>query len=312
MRYYLKTARIFVLDMIFVLCLGSCVGDVDFASGYEKKVVVNCVLKNRDVQHLSLTYNKPLGSNAEAEKITEAKASLWNADTDTKVGEFEYNGKDWTLVYTPLGGVRYRLEIDGIKGQPHIEAETEFQILINRDANIDYGKYRLMKTGPHPVVWRGDGYYDDDGVFRLIPSVGYHYFYSMTGNESGYDGAADRFNETGEIRKVLLFPKVYVYVPVYKYLIRFFDNRDSDVREKEGFFYFDYSVDYPRYHYAMYPSKEYDKYLKLLITNFLEKENEDDILTRFNESVNYCNIKNGLGLFASCQEYFYKTGVVLI
>lgn len=289
---------------LVLLGLGSCVGDVDFASGYEKKVVVNCVLKNRDVQHLSLTYNKPLGSNADAEKITEAKASLWNADTDTKVGEFEYNGEDWVMSYTPSPGVKYRLKIDGIEGQPHIEAETEYPLFSYN--GVDYPSAWEMFVDYHaPLCWVSFYKKSDGGALLKLLDKLYVRRYSVRGDKEIID--VDNFNETEEVVQYGTWWDDRKWEAcIHKYFVRVYGGEwVGGYDGKHGIIgtYFPIVPYSSASHVCfLFPSKEYDLYMKSAVTIMNSRLDKSDILSNLDEAECYSNIHNGLGIFGACEE----------
>lgn len=94
--------------------LTSCVQEVTLDADEKPAVVVECVLKNSDVQKLRLNFTKG-PSEDEADPLTEA------------IGEFKKStGNLWTLDYTPVSAHHYRLEVQ-VPGYDLIWAELMTQ-----------------------------------------------------------------------------------------------------------------------------------------------------------------------------------------
>lgn len=85
-------------------------------------VVVECVLKNSDVQKLRLNFTKG-ASDDEADPLTEAIATLIDLTAKKEVGQFvREEGDLWTLDYIPVQYHDYRLEVQ-VPGYELIYAE---------------------------------------------------------------------------------------------------------------------------------------------------------------------------------------------
>ena len=105
-----------------VSCLTSCVRDVVLDAGEDPQVVVECVLKNSDVQELRLNYTKG-ASKMESEPLTDAVATLTDLTLKMEVGQFKRKEGDlWTLYYSPIPYHDYRLEVQ-VPGHELIYAE---------------------------------------------------------------------------------------------------------------------------------------------------------------------------------------------
>ena len=105
-----------------IACLTSCIRDVGLDAGEKPLVVVECVLKNSDVQELRLNFTKG-ASKAEAEPLTDAVAKLIDLTFKKEVGQFiRKEGDLWTLDYTPTPYHEYRLEVQ-VPGYELIYAE---------------------------------------------------------------------------------------------------------------------------------------------------------------------------------------------
>ena len=104
------------------LLLPSCVRDVVLDAGDKPAVVVECILKNSDVQELHLNFTKG-ASKSDHEPLTEAVATLYDLTVKRAVGQFvRQDGDLWTLDYTPVPYHDYRLEVE-VPGHDLIYAE---------------------------------------------------------------------------------------------------------------------------------------------------------------------------------------------
>lgn len=116
----MRTARFFLLLLVTVPIIVSCVQDVILDARDEPQVVVACVLTDDSVQTLRLSFTKG-ASRSEAPPLTEATATLYEGGE--KIGEFRrVQGNEWTLQYSAVTGHSYRLEVE-VPGYDKIWAE---------------------------------------------------------------------------------------------------------------------------------------------------------------------------------------------
>ena len=122
--------------------------NIDFSSGENLPVVVDCVLKMDSVQTLRLYRMSNMYSGGEEESFSDASVELFQKhDNDkdySKVAEFKYvkDGK-WETTFKPDYGKGYKL-IVSIPGMDEIFATTSFPEdlrLVLQD------KYIIYKSG---------------------------------------------------------------------------------------------------------------------------------------------------------------------
>ena len=113
---------IFCVLLAMASLLTSCVKEVTLDADEKPAVVVECVLKNSDVQELRLNFTKG-ASKDESEPPTDAVATLIDLTFKKEVGQFvRKEGDLWTLDYTPTPYHEYRLEVQ-VSGYELIYAE---------------------------------------------------------------------------------------------------------------------------------------------------------------------------------------------
>ena len=129
------------IGAIFLLLSCACVETIDLETGFEQKVVVNCILNPGPEQSLSISYNAPAGHFARTyEQIKDADARLY-CDGD-EVGQFTVNKRgtyDLSLVPTP--GKEYLLSVKTADGNS-VTAKTTFP----ERAPINYQGYLSSYT----------------------------------------------------------------------------------------------------------------------------------------------------------------------
>lgn len=137
---------IFYTSLAIVVFLNSCVREVTLDAGEKPVVVVECVLKNSDVQELRLNFTKG-ASKDESEPLTDAVATLIDLTFKKEVGQFvRKEGDLWTLDYTPTPYHEYRLEVQ-VPGYELIYAEdtmpgqVKCYYAIQRGNGIGLGHY---------------------------------------------------------------------------------------------------------------------------------------------------------------------------
>lgn len=82
--------RIVPAVLYMLIALTACTEDLEFSSSFEKKVTVNCLLEDSDVQTMTLTWNTVKGV-FKYEYVEEADAMLFLEGEE--VGRFSYEGK---------------------------------------------------------------------------------------------------------------------------------------------------------------------------------------------------------------------------
>ena len=113
--------RIVPAVLYMLIALTACTEDLEFSSSFEKKVTVNCLLEDSDVQTMTLTWNTVKGV-FKYEYVEEADAMLFLEGEE--VGRFSYEGKGiWSIEHHPVAGGTYRLEIS-VPGEKLISATT--------------------------------------------------------------------------------------------------------------------------------------------------------------------------------------------
>ena len=113
--------RIVPAVLYMLVALTACTEDLEFSSSFEKKVTVNCLLEDSDVQTMTLTWNTVKGV-FKYEYMEDADAMLFLDGKE--VGRFSYEGKGiWTIEHHPVAGGTYRLEIR-VPGEKLISATT--------------------------------------------------------------------------------------------------------------------------------------------------------------------------------------------
>lgn len=111
-----------VISLVCGFSCMSCVQEVTLDAGEKPAVVVECVLKNSDIQELRLNFTKG-ASKEESEPLTDAVATLIDLTMKKEAGQFvRKEGDLWTLDYTPVQYHEYRLEVQ-VPGYDLIYAE---------------------------------------------------------------------------------------------------------------------------------------------------------------------------------------------
>lgn len=229
MKKYLLSLLLSFLGIISFL--PSCVRDVVLDAGENPTVVVECVLRNSDVQELRLNFTKG-ASKAETEPLTEAVATLIDLTESQIAGQFIKEKEDdlWTLDYQAVPGHRYRLEVQ-VPGYDLIWAEDEVPKMDVRAAypESDIRYFDVFGEKLNPCI----EYNVNQLVTYYVPSLpDIVYVYAMNYNsETGghevaeqicTDYPADDFNLTGNVYDPPMASQVRVdYVPpryYYKYI----------------------------------------------------------------------------------------------
>lgn len=115
--------HLYLFISALVILVSACVRDIALDADEKPQVVVECILRNREIQELRLNFTKGT-SKKEAEPLTEATATLIDLTESRVAGQFvKADDEDlWTLDYTPVSGNLYRLEVQ-VPGYDLIYAE---------------------------------------------------------------------------------------------------------------------------------------------------------------------------------------------
>ncbi len=278
----------------------SCTENIDFSSEFEKKVTVNLILENKDIQELSLCYNAEPGS-FRYESISEADVRLY--DGENEVGKFIHAIRHtWKLDYTPVAGHTYRLSVK-VPGHKEITAETTMPVNVkvkrvqDKQTSTDYHKsfsqnapaspywiFVMIRSSTKPI-WTNDivEIEPDDNIAN---SIGSDHVAMDNFNADDFLMFTDLIQKTGESFSHDGYLRIGETDKNLEYPITFFI--ESWLRNAIVVF--------------RTASEEYDKYLKSSIIKANPYMAEDDPTAFFEENVVYSNIKGGLGIFAACSD----------
>ena len=97
------------LAMVLLSC--ACLETIDLETGFERKLVVNCILTPGPEQSLSITYNAPAGHFVRNyEPVKDADARLLCEGNE--VGRFLVNKRGtYDLTFEPIPGKEYLLYV---------------------------------------------------------------------------------------------------------------------------------------------------------------------------------------------------------
>jgi hypothetical protein len=273
----------------------ACVEDLPFNPDEAVLPVVNCLLSNDTVQHLSLTKSVSIGSSYFFKEIREATITL--SAGDSVVGQFERKGyDDWQLQYTPLPDIAYTLTVD-LPGEPALRATTTMpvanRIVDDRQRNVYPSKFFYQYSAPH-ACWAYVLYPPDlpDGILR--PS-GNERLNLLAGTDHPH---VDRFNEDGLLTTLIR----EATTPAYRYYIRI-----PALPSITGSIPFCLQATYEDFSFVVFrtASEEYDRYLKTSLQKMFLYIDETDPGTWFDESRIYSNIQNGIGIFAAYNDQYF-------
>lgn len=269
---------------IVTLSVVSCVEPIDFAPLQERKVVVNCVLQNSDVQTLRLTHSSSF-ADSNYEEVAHATATLF--EEEVEVGKFiKKSYANWELRFRPRSGKKYKLIIE-IPNTPLITASTTFpyhsEIRVLEDKNSDSGIRFFQKTSGTPLFWVF-ALRNPDQPFRQKPIIESHYKLIQ---KIGTDYASvDPFNSFGTS------VEVDATTPLHLAYLRMLPNAEINQFCLERWLFHCVVV-------FRTPSVEYDNYLKSSISKMLVYQSFDDPTQWLDESSIYTNINNGVGIFGA-------------
>lgn len=284
------TRILIFLFVLSALCVTSCVEDIESEQFHKREIVVNCLLTDDTIQHLSLTYSNELG-NTTYDEVKEATVSLY--DKWGLVGTFyKISYGEWQLKYKPKANREYKLVVE-VPGKETVYAETTFpeKLEVYREKRNDTEKSRCFNVNSDKAYWifAFNKLFDTimfppvlDDRFVIIDALG---------TDSRY---ADDFN-------VLMVSDYFarkhdVYVRMLPtdgtHSFRLFDMETCLVVFRSA-------------------SEEYDKYHKSSLEKMYVYQAFDDPTQRFDETVVYSNIHNGLGIFGAYSDVLINCNISL-
>lgn len=310
-----KTTCCYILLLLFTC---SCVKDVDFSGAYEKKVVVNCIIRARaktshywrspeelhpEIQRLYLYYNSNDGGKPI--KLEQALAKLYNNSTGEVIGEFNrVSDYEWQLNYLPVFEVNgntksynldYRLEITDIYGEEKITANASLHRKVNTSAfyrsDVEPFLYEQHELIDGPVWFVPESYLANRALSFMpifekrvgVESLWTTYQYTDVFN---YDGV------NGYSRAVRLLPTNLLPTP---FLINCKSDNDPTPDKTQITEYL-----------LSYVSPEYDTFLKESIQYEMRHNDKSDPLQHLYEDLVFSNIEGGVGIFGVEVAYIFS------
>lgn len=308
-----------------MILLPSCVREVDFSAAHQKKVVLHCIIHtyggydrpsypgfapdysvyamSSSTQRLYMYYNAP---NGEKEYLPEAKARLWDDETNELLAEFtRVSEEEWKADYLPPYkiideevneySIHLRLEVE-IPGEETLVARSCLERRINTKAweyhhAVQGGYYYLQRDEFPGPVWLLPEAVEAIRTRNGLVTSNYEYVkhIPISSLQTNYI-YADPFNFADER---------------FLYGIRVLpDNRVGDghitmtmgTPQQERIDNFHSRV-YLTYTNLTYVSEEYDKYLKDAIVYRIRHDNVNDPLKHLYEDQVFTNIEGGIGVF---------------
>lgn len=270
--------------------MAGCVDDIESEQFNKKEIVVNCLLTDDSIQRLSLTYSNNLG-NTTYDEVTNATVSLY--DTRGLVGTFTKTSyAEWQLKYKPWYGRKYKLVID-VPGKETLYAETTFpqRLEVYRDKILDTQKSHFFRVKSDKAYWIFAFHKLQDTI--MFPPVLEDRFevIEALGTDNRY---ADDFNllGMGDYRE-----------GQHDTYIRVMPSKDVQI-----FKLYDLNTCLVVFRSA---SDEYDKYQKSSLEKMYVYQAFEDPTQRFDETVVYSNIHNGLGIFGAYSDELVNCNVSL-
>lgn len=299
--------RIVPAALFMLMALTACTEELEFSSSFEKKVTVNCLLGDSDVQTMTLTWNTVKGV-FKYEYVEDADAMLFLDGKE--VGRFSYEGKGiWSIEHHPVAGGTYRLEIS-VPGEKLINATTTMPAKADvKRKRFDYKsetvKYFteesrngvfwvfVMKRNPLEMI-------DPDKEPEILDS-------DILATVIGTDHrSVDNFNVSDQkIFTDFGTPGISLEHPAY---LRISEPEDQAPYPYE--FFIESELDNSTVVFRTV-SDEYDKYLKTSLLKAMAYESEDDITSYFEENRIYSNIRNGIGIFGACSDLLIPRNFII-
>lgn len=331
-----------LLILSIILLLPSCVREVDFATAYQRKVVLHCIIHtyggfdrsrplpglpgssnyfysvyamSSSTQRLYMYYDSPSG---EREYLRDAKACLWDDETNELLAEFtRVSEEEWNTNYLPPYKklddkvneytIHLRLEVE-IPGEGKLVARTSLERQINTRA-----------WEKHYSVDPQEGYYDYQR--ETLPGPVWFLPEAMEFNEIRHEFPTSEYVKHIPVH---FLHTNYYYADPFNYSDgRFLYGIKVSSDNQEGNKHFFMSADIPasegidENHYTSYlklihltyVSEEYDRYLRDAIVYRMRHDNVTDPLRHLFEDQVFTNIEGGAGIFGA-EVMVYPTEVI--
>lgn len=289
--------KFFIVNAVVLLGLVSCVRELPSSpEGASKKIVVNCLLVNKDTQTLKLTYSGDINSKGLLfSEVTNAEITLF--ENNNSVGKFYKDGYSiWKIKLRPKVGATYSIEVN-VPDYPELSAKTTMpeEVKISSEGATDYGFTKsFSEEKGSALYWIFCLTSEKDITPIPEPPGDYEKFQDIIGTSNPY---TDRFNQDGSLADFSSFGNT----PAYKFYIRTVVDANASA--------FDFTVqsNHAKTSYVVFQStsKEYDEYLKTTLSKMFMYQDEDDPIRYFDENVVYSNITNGLGIFGAYNETWF-------
>ena len=285
-----KTRILTLLIILSTLCVMGCVEEIESEQYHKREIVVNCLLTDDSIQHLSLTYSNELG-NTTYDEVKDATVSLY--DRWGLVGTFTKTSyTKWQLKYRPWYGRDYKLVVE-VPGKETVYAETTFpgRVSVKRNREIDTYNNRCFDVVCDKAYWVfAFDKWEDTVMFPPRLADSFHFKFAL-GTDNPY---ADDFNLLGTGDDHEGQHDMYIRMMPSKGVqsFRLFDLNSCLIVFR--------SV-----------SDEYDKYQKSSLEKMHVFESFDDPTQWLDETVVYSNIHNGLGIFGAYSDVLINCNVSL-
>lgn len=285
----MSKCKSFLILLLLSLCTGGCIEAVDISPEPGKKIVVNCLLDNSEVQTLHLTYVSSF-EDTYYKEVEVASISLF--EEGVEVGVFtKEDFSAWQLKYRPKPGKKYEIRVE-IPGEPTISASTSFPfeppIVANRGKDVDGRRYFEKKSGT-PIFWIF-ALKNPKTNHRQLPIIESHYKLIA---EIGTDyKSVDPFNK----RPPSDSPDATTNLQLG--YLRMLPNKRVNQFYVEKWLYHCVVV-------FRAVSDEYDQYLKSSVSKMLVYNSFNDPTQWLDESEIYSNINNGVGVFGAYNDRIF-------
>ena len=277
-----------LLYLVLSLLLGGCVESINIDTTKERKVVVNCLLNDSNMQSLSLSYSSSLGENT-YDDIKDARIALFEGES--LVGYFEKsNYEQWKMSFTPKPGLNYKLLID-IPGNKSITALTTFPKktkTIYRVKYLDVQGKRYFSTKERRPFWIFALEKPGDTIMRpAVIEKTYKLYQTISTDYLN----VDRFNQ--RLNSALTYTSKFFFSYIRMLPI-----------EQKASFYVGKITSCVIVFRAL--SESYDRYLKSSIAKMLVYSSFEDPTQWLDESEIYNNIENGVGIFGAYSDMLFN------
>ena len=334
--------RVAILILCLMFLLPSCVREVDFATAYQKKVVLHCIIHtyggfdhNRPLpglpssymyfnsvyalssstQRLYMYYDSPGG---EREYLPDAKACLWDDETNELLAEFtRVSEEEWNTNYLPPYKkiddnvndytIHLRLEVE-IPGEEKLVARTSLERQINSKAwekhkSVDpkegyYDYQRETLPGPAwflPEAMEFIAPRRESPTYEYVKHIPVHFLHANYSYADPFNYSDDRFLYGIKVSSDNQEGNKHIFI-------------SADIPASEDIDELHYTTYYDLIHLT-YVSEEYDRYLRDAIIYRMRHDNVTDPLRHLYEDQVFTNIEGGIGIFGA-EVMVYPTEVV--